>query len=82
MAPRNPPPRPRMASSRSSVSLTSTMLGTHSTFDQILLWGGADEEYRGPEVESWFGTGEGHDPVVDYDWSLLPFMALSDGAHA
>lgn len=37
---------------------------------------------RGPEVEKWFGAEEGRDPAVDYDWSLLPFMALSDGAHA
>lgn len=37
---------------------------------------------RGPEVERWFGAAEGRDPAVDYDWSLLPFMALSDGAHA
>ncbi|KAH7375849.1 cytoplasm protein [Plectosphaerella cucumerina] len=37
---------------------------------------------RGPEVESWFGAPEGTDPAADYDWSLLPFMALSDGAHA
>lgn len=37
---------------------------------------------RGPEVESWFGATEGTDPAVDYGWSLLPFMALSDGAHA
>lgn len=37
---------------------------------------------RGPEVESWFGAAEGADPAVDYNWSLLPFMALSDGAHA
>ncbi|KAG9245745.1 transport protein Avl9-domain-containing protein [Calycina marina] len=37
---------------------------------------------RGPEVETWFGTAEDHDPVVDYEWFLLPFMALSDGAHA
>jgi hypothetical protein len=37
---------------------------------------------RGPEVESWFGVGEGRDPAADYDWPLLPFMALSDGAHA
>ncbi|KAH8597283.1 transport protein Avl9-domain-containing protein [Bisporella sp. PMI_857] len=37
---------------------------------------------RGPEVESWFGAEEGHDPAVDYEWPLLPFMALSDGAHA
>lgn len=37
---------------------------------------------RGPEVEKWFGAEEGHDPAADYDWTLLPFMALSDGAHA
>lgn len=37
---------------------------------------------RGPEVESWFGSADGTDPAVDYGWSLLPFMALSDGAHA
>ncbi|KAK4158284.1 hypothetical protein C8A00DRAFT_39475 [Chaetomidium leptoderma] len=37
---------------------------------------------RGPEVERWFGVEEGHDPAVEYDWTLLPFMALSDGAHA
>lgn len=37
---------------------------------------------RGPEVESWFGAPPGTDPAADYGWSLLPFMALSDGAHA
>jgi len=37
---------------------------------------------RGPEVERWFGAEEGRDPAVDHDWTLLPFMALSDGAHA
>ncbi|KAK8011240.1 hypothetical protein PG990_010205 [Apiospora arundinis] len=37
---------------------------------------------RGPEVEKWFGVSEGTDPAADWDWSLLPFMALSDGAHA
>ncbi|PCD17843.1 hypothetical protein FGRA07_07311 [Fusarium graminearum] len=37
---------------------------------------------RGPEVENWFGAQEGTDPAADYGWSLLPFMALSDGAHA
>ena len=37
---------------------------------------------RGPEVEGWFGVDEGVDPAADYGWSLLPFMALSDGAHA
>lgn len=38
--------------------------------------------HRGPEVERWFGVPEGSDPAADYDWPLLPFMALSDGAHA
>ncbi|KAE8444498.1 hypothetical protein EG329_000482 [Mollisiaceae sp. DMI_Dod_QoI] len=37
---------------------------------------------RGPEVENWFGAEEGTDPAVDNEWPLLPFMALSDGAHA
>ncbi|SPQ25100.1 ba6e927e-dfe2-4ec7-aa57-a27d465c8e43 [Thermothielavioides terrestris] len=37
---------------------------------------------RGPEVETWFGVDEGRDPAAEYDWTLLPFMALSDGAHA
>ncbi|KAF2639703.1 LAlv9 family protein-like protein [Massarina eburnea CBS 473.64] len=37
---------------------------------------------RGPEIETWLGVEEGTDPAVDNDWSLLPFMALSDGAHA
>ncbi|KAG6999562.1 mitogen-activated protein kinase HOG1 [Physcia stellaris] len=37
---------------------------------------------RGPEIESWFGTEDGVDPAADNDWSYLPFMALSDGAHA
>jgi len=36
---------------------------------------------RGPEVEKWAGVSTG-DPVVQHDWSLLPFLALSDGAHA
>lgn len=36
---------------------------------------------RGPEVEHWFGL----DPETfdtEKDWSLLPFLALSDGSHA
>ncbi|KAL8996323.1 MAG: hypothetical protein Q9169_004123 [Polycauliona sp. 2 TL-2023] len=36
---------------------------------------------RGPELESWFGVEDGTDPAADNDWSFLPFMALSDGAH-
>ncbi|TGJ83255.1 hypothetical protein E0Z10_g5508 [Xylaria hypoxylon] len=38
--------------------------------------------HRGPEVERWFGVSEGRDPAAEWDWTLLPFMALSDGAHA
>ncbi|CAO2653622.1 Nn.00g030330.m01.CDS01 [Neocucurbitaria sp. VM-36] len=37
---------------------------------------------RGPEVETWIGAEAGTDPATDNEWSLLPFMALSDGAHA
>lgn len=37
---------------------------------------------RGPEVETWFGVEDGFDPAAAFGWSLLPFMALSDGAHA
>ncbi|KAH8426203.1 putative Avl9 protein [Aspergillus melleus] len=35
---------------------------------------------RGPEIELCIGD-DGTDPAVENDWSLLPFMALSDGAH-
>ncbi|KAJ5576988.1 Late secretory pathway protein AVL9 [Penicillium sp. DV-2018c] len=35
---------------------------------------------RGPEIEHCIAD-EGTDPAVENDWSLLPFMALSDGAH-
>ena len=38
--------------------------------------------HRGPEIEDWFGVEDGSDPSIDNDWSFLPFMALSDGAHA
>ncbi|KAL1632636.1 hypothetical protein SLS56_003535 [Neofusicoccum ribis] len=37
---------------------------------------------RGPEVETWLGVEHGSDPSAENDWPLLPFMALSDGAHA
>ncbi|KAM0798149.1 transport protein Avl9-domain-containing protein [Usnea florida] len=37
---------------------------------------------RGPEIENWFGVADGRDPTTDNEWSFLPFMALSDGAHA
>ncbi|KAJ5127001.1 hypothetical protein N7448_007780 [Penicillium atrosanguineum] len=35
---------------------------------------------RGPEIEHCIAD-EGSDPAIENDWSLLPFMALSDGAH-
>ncbi|KAF9252078.1 hypothetical protein DTO006G1_2825 [Penicillium roqueforti] len=35
---------------------------------------------RGPEIEHCIAE-EGTDPATENDWSLLPFMALSDGAH-
>ncbi|KAJ5490806.1 hypothetical protein N7539_002373 [Penicillium diatomitis] len=35
---------------------------------------------RGPEVELCIAD-EGTSPATENDWSLLPFMALSDGAH-
>jgi hypothetical protein len=36
---------------------------------------------RGPEVEFWLGGADDVDPAKENDWTLLPFMALSDGAH-
>lgn len=41
-----------------------------------------DCKSRGPEIETWFGVEDGRDPAAENDWSFLPFMALSDGAHA
>ncbi|KAJ5351462.1 hypothetical protein N7452_000436 [Penicillium brevicompactum] len=35
---------------------------------------------RGPEIEHCIAD-DGTDPAIENDWSLLPFMALSDGAH-
>lgn len=38
---------------------------------------------RGPEIEHWIGTDESHpDPTEGNDWSLIPYMALPDGAHS
>jgi len=37
---------------------------------------------RGPEIELWLGCAPDTDPALENDWGLLPFMALSDGAHA
>ncbi|KAK3940111.1 late secretory pathway protein AVL9 [Diplogelasinospora grovesii] len=63
--------------------------GTHANNDRpgvfIPLVSVVDFHHaRGPEVEKWFGVAEGDnaDPAAEYDWTLLPFMALSDGAHA
>lgn len=36
---------------------------------------------RGPEIERWFGAAPESDPTVENDWSLIPYMALPDGAH-
>jgi hypothetical protein len=49
---------------------------------QLGLYMADSECIRGPEVESWYGAKEGTDPAIDHEWPLLPFMALSDGAHA
>ncbi|KAI8941510.1 hypothetical protein NX059_002726 [Plenodomus lindquistii] len=37
---------------------------------------------RGPEIETWLNIPAPQDPALENDWHLLPFMALSDGAHA
>lgn len=38
---------------------------------------------RGPEIEHWIGADESHpDPTEGNDWSLIPYMALPDGAHS
>ncbi|KAJ5950564.1 uncharacterized protein N7479_008977 [Penicillium vulpinum] len=39
-----------------------------------------DLQNPGPEIEHCIAD-EGSDPATENDWSLLPFMALSDGAH-
>lgn len=49
--------------------------GTSSSNSELLI------PRRGPEVEFWLGARDGADPATDNDWNLLPFMALSDGAH-
>ncbi|KAF2650824.1 LAlv9 family protein-like protein [Lophiostoma macrostomum CBS 122681] len=38
--------------------------------------------HRGPEVETWIGVDKGADPAIENEWPLLPFMSLTDGAHA
>jgi len=37
---------------------------------------------RGPEIETWIGVEDGSDPASENEWPLLPFMAMSDGAHS
>ncbi|KAE9973683.1 hypothetical protein BLS_003471 [Venturia inaequalis] len=51
-------------------------------FDPILCVVAFHHASRGPEVETWIGVEEGTDPATENDWSLLPFMALADGAHS
>lgn len=37
---------------------------------------------RGPEIEQWIGLdSSSSDPSLEQDWSLIPYMALPDGAH-
>ncbi|KAG5941331.1 hypothetical protein E4U59_001803 [Claviceps monticola] len=64
-----------------SVSLTEDNSLGNNGFSPLVTVVGFHHA-RGPEVESWFGAGDGIDPAITYDWPLLPFMALSDGAHA
>lgn len=39
---------------------------------------------RGPEIEHWIGGNSAANPddSADNDWSLIPYMALPDGAHS
>ncbi|KAL3418375.1 cytoplasm protein (transporter Avl9) [Phlyctema vagabunda] len=64
----------------SSSTTTTTATGEPGFIPLVTVVG--FHHARGPEVESWFGVDEGSDPSVDNEWPLLPFMALSDGAHA
>ncbi|KAG6004080.1 hypothetical protein E4U21_001425 [Claviceps maximensis] len=64
-----------------SVSLTEDNSLSKNGFTPLITVVGFHHA-RGPEVESWFGAGDGIDPAISYDWPLLSFMALSDGAHA
>lgn len=74
------PPASAAASTHSSVPATLRST-TKSDFIPLVTVVGFHHA-KGPEVETWFGVPEDTDPAVDYDWTLLPFMALSDGAHA
>ncbi|KID78945.1 LAlv9 family protein, partial [Metarhizium brunneum ARSEF 3297] len=63
------------------ISLVNTDSPAGSGFSPLVTVVGFHHA-RGPEVETWFGADEGVDPAIKYNWPLLPFMALSDGAHA
>ncbi|KAI3528165.1 transporter Avl9 [Colletotrichum abscissum] len=73
---------PEVATPTSGAATPLTVPSTPAKPDFIPLVTVVDFHHaRGPEVEMWFGAAEGTDPAVEYDWGLLPFMALSDGAH-
>ncbi|KAF4836896.1 Late secretory pathway protein AVL9 [Colletotrichum siamense] len=73
---------PEVATPTSGVATPLTVPSTPAKTGFIPLVTVVDFHHaRGPEVEMWFGVPEGSDPAVEYDWGLLPFMALSDGAH-
>ncbi|KXH37774.1 transporter Avl9 [Colletotrichum simmondsii] len=72
---------PEVATPTSGAATPLTVPSTPAKPDFIPLVTVVDFHHaRGPEVEMWFGAAEGTDPAVEYDWGLLPFMALSDGA--
>lgn len=64
-----------------TISLTDENSSSNSGFSPLVTVVGFHHA-RGPELETWFGAGDGIDPAISYNWPLLPFMALSDGAHA
>ncbi|OHE98836.1 transporter Avl9 [Colletotrichum orchidophilum] len=73
---------PEVATPTSGAATPLTVPSTPAKPDFIPLVTVVDFHHaRGPEVEMWFGAAEGTDPAIEYDWGLLPFMALSDGAH-
>jgi len=75
----SPPPNGEGAASTNGASA----IGKGPGFGHVPLVCVVDFHHaRGPEVERWFGVDEGSDPAADNNWTLLPFMALSDGAHA
>lgn len=73
---------PEVATPTSGAATPLTVPSTPAKPDFIPLVTVVDFHHaRGPEVEMWFGAADGCDPAIEYDWGLLPFMALSDGAH-